>query len=201
MEKGYLVQEKNDLQIITEAVKLRKIIKDLSYDLNVVHHFIDFPHLECKFLANISINLVNDNEIDPCIEAVSYPDKEHINLRNSYYEHLVNYIDNKTRTGIALRAKFTLVHELYHVLAHKNVGMQRATFETPISKCSESQANKFAGAFLIPPFHYPELKQLTEHQISHKCGVSKGCAFYQMKLYRQLENQLGSADAVRKIGV
>lgn len=199
MDKGIIVQEKNDIKIIWEAVWLRHALQDFSYEIDVIEHFIDKPNNKYKILSDISIELVDENEIDNSIEAVSFPDKNLIKFRTSYYNAIVDYLDKKVITGLAYRAKFTLMHEIYHVLSHKNVGMQRADIYTPLSKCSEIQANKFAGAFLLPPFLYPTLKNYNIYEIRDICGVSKGCISYQMNLYKQLERKLGGIDAVANL--
>jgi Zn-dependent peptidase ImmA (M78 family) len=89
------------------------------------------------------------------------------------------------RRGVG-RDRFTIAHELGHYLLHNEPGLARTMNpkgSLPAFKCSEWQANSFAGALLIPTDVAQALKNA--HAIAETCGVSVDAAGVQLKVLRQ----------------
>ena len=105
------------------------------------------------------------------------PESKELILREDVYEG--------ARKG-AGRDRFTVAHELGHYLLHNSPGLARTIqprATIPAYKCSEWQANAFAGALLIPENIALALKD--PHAIAQECGVSVVAADVQLKILRQ----------------
>ena len=79
----------------------------------------------------------------PDVEARTFPDRQEIRLRNSVYE---------AATRGDGRSRFTLTHEIGHLVMHKGLSLNRA-FENAQHKIycnSEWQADIFASNLLMP---------------------------------------------------
>lgn len=89
------------------------------------------------------------------------------------------------RSGIG-RDRFTIAHELGHYLLHNEPGLARTMKpkgSLPSYRCSEWQANSFAGALLIPTDVIQALRD--PGAIAETCGVSFDAAVVQMKVMTQ----------------
>ena len=89
------------------------------------------------------------------------------------------------RNGLG-RDRFTIAHELGHYLLHNEPGLARTlkprgTF--PTYRCSEWQANSFAGALLIPTDVARSLRD--PHRIAETCGVSLDAATVQLNVLQR----------------
>lgn len=89
----------------------------------------------------INLEIVEDSELGDD-EARAYPDKLHIQVKQSVYEGAVNGLGH---------CRFTLAHEFGHILLHKNIPQQyaRSNSQHKVYEDSEWQADVFAGAVLI----------------------------------------------------
>lgn len=84
------------------------------------------------------------------------------------------------------RDRFTVAHELGHYLLHNEPGLARtmkARGSIPAYRCSEWQANSFAGALLIPTDVATALRD--PHAIAETCGVSFDAAQVQLRVLAQ----------------
>lgn len=84
------------------------------------------------------------------------------------------------------RDRFTIAHELGHYLLHNEPGLARTLKPRgsfPVYKCSEWQANSFAGALLIPTDVAQALRD--PNAIAETCGVSVDAATVQLKVLSQ----------------
>lgn len=95
---------------------------------------------------------------------LTFPDNREIRLRRDVYDGVYN------RKG---RDRFTLAHELGHLLLHSNPGYARTLRESSSVKpykSSEWQANTFAASLLMPI----EFLQRTQNalEIVEACGVT-----------------------------
>ncbi|GLQ93478.1 ImmA/IrrE family metallo-endopeptidase [Dyella acidisoli] len=118
---------------------------------------------------------VVERQMMPSEHGLTYPDKRLVLIREDVYEGALRG---------AGRDRFTMAHELGHLLLHTNVGMARHVQKgtIPAYRDSEWQANAFAGALLIPRFAVNDGP--TIDQIMERCGVSRDAAEVQMKKYR-----------------
>lgn len=111
----------------------------------------------------------------PTEYAKTYPERNMIHIREDVYEGVCR------DQG---RARFTLVHELFHYLQHtsENIIFARSSSSdrVPAYKNPEWQANTFAGELLVPK---NLVEGLTIDEVMEKCGVSRQCAEIQMKEY------------------
>lgn len=95
---------------------------------------------------------------------LTFPEKAEIWLRDDVYQGVLEHQG---------RDRFTLAHELGHLLLHNGISMARSMkkpSELKPYENSEWQANTFAGALLIPVSTAQRLK--SEWEISEACGVS-----------------------------
>ena len=110
------------------------------------------------------------------VEAVTYPDKDLIEIRQDIYQGAVEGNGH---------CRFTLAHELGHFLLHRGesgVGFARANITTPAGafEDSEWQADEFASELLIDSRELTGTE--TALEISLKFGTSEQAANY--KLYK-----------------
>jgi len=95
---------------------------------------------------------------------LTFPEKAEIWLRDDVYQGVLEHQG---------RDRFTLAHELGHLLLHNGISMARSMkkpSELKPYENSEWQANTFAGALLIPVSTAQRLQ--SEWEISEACGVS-----------------------------
>ena len=104
-------------------------------------------------------------------EGLTCPNGEFIRFREDVYESACDG---------GVRARFTFAHELGHFFMHTNVPLARAlpTENLPAYRSAETQANRFAGTFLMPsalvtPLHTVEC-------IMEDFGVSKPAAEFRL---------------------
>ncbi|WP_462383336.1 ImmA/IrrE family metallo-endopeptidase [Pseudomonas sp. Marseille-QA0892] len=87
------------------------------------------------------------------------------------------------------RDRFTAAHELGHYLMHRNAPMKFHRAETgrlPAYKDSEWQANRFAGALLMPEAKLASCRSLRE--VVERFGVSYDAAQVQNKVLAKRRN-------------
>lgn len=136
--------------------------------------------------------IINDyvrvpNEAMPDVEAKFDPDNRKIFLRESTYIAAEREND---------RARWTIAHEVGHaVFAHsktRNRSSNPGRIEkiAPSIRCDETQANKFAAAFLAP-FHRADFSlETTPEQIARRFGVSVPAAVARVeeltRIYRRI---------------
>jgi len=85
------------------------------------------------------------------------------------------------------RDRFTIAHELGHLLLHSQPGMPRKMKPASSMKPyvnSEWQANSFAGALLIPTTF--AVASRNPYEISEVCGVSVDAANVQLRVLNQM---------------
>lgn len=95
---------------------------------------------------------------------LTFPESAEIWLRADVYQGVLE------EQG---RDRFTLAHELGHLLLHNGIGMARSMkmpSELKPYENSEWQANTFAGALLIPVAVAQRLR--SEFELADACGVS-----------------------------
>ncbi|RTL35397.1 MAG: ImmA/IrrE family metallo-endopeptidase [Rhodocyclaceae bacterium] len=79
--------------------------------------------------------------------------------------------------------RFTMCHELGHLLLHEGVGLQRSAGEMPIYMSSEWQADMFAGALLMPETLVD--LEASPDELMGIFGVSRSAAHVRLKLLKQ----------------
>lgn len=105
---------------------------------------------------------------------LTIPDKQQIWLRTDVYDGMVD--------GLG-RDRFTACHELGHLLLHKNVKMSfhRSQKDLQRFRCSEWQADSFAGTLLMPIDAMKNCRSLNE--VTQRFGVSRDAAATQNRIY------------------
>ncbi|WP_157669316.1 ImmA/IrrE family metallo-endopeptidase [Chitinibacter sp. GC72] len=105
-------------------------------------------------------------------EGLTYPDSGVVCIREDVYEKAVDGDP---------RARFTLAHELGHLVLHKNIGLARSNSNLvmKIYENSEWQADEFAGQLLAPDHIIAKMK--TAAEIAAKCGISLSSAMIRQK--------------------
>lgn len=117
--------------------------------------------------------IVDESELPYGTYALTKPDEKLMLIRLDVYNDVCDD---------AGRARFTLAHELAHLLLHgkSNISFARATENVPAYRKPEWQANTFAAELLIPR-HL--VKDMSLEDVMQECGVSRQCAEIQMKKY------------------
>lgn len=98
---------------------------------------------------------------------LTYPDRKLIQLRNDVYEGACRGLP---------RDRFTLCHELGHLLMHKNMAMARVDPDQPppIYRNSEWQADMFASYLLMPANLLRRFRNIAD--VTSEFGVSTEAA-------------------------
>lgn len=105
---------------------------------------------------------------------LTFTDRKEIRLREDVYEGV--------RKGKG-RDRFTLAHELGHLLLHSNQAYQRnmrLAKDIPAYRSAEWQANTFAGSLLMPHSYLKEKQDC--FQIVADCGVTIDAAMTHTRL-------------------
>lgn len=108
---------------------------------------------------------------------VTRPELKEMWIREDVYEG--------ARQGVG-RDRFTIAHELGHYLLHNEPGLARTLKprgSLQAFRCSEWQANSFAGALLIPTDVAQALRD--PYAIAVTCGVSVDAANVQLRVLEQ----------------
>ncbi|ENM0054935.1 ImmA/IrrE family metallo-endopeptidase [Stenotrophomonas maltophilia] len=108
---------------------------------------------------------------------LTFPETAEIWLREDVYE---GFLANQPRD------RFTVAHEVGHLLLHNGVGLARSMRKPSELKAyenSEWQANTFAGALLIPTATAQRLRN--ELELADACNVSVDAAKVRLASLRQ----------------
>ena len=112
-------------------------------------------------IGSLTLDIVEDWELKD-VEAVAFPDKNIIRVKNSIYEAACRGIGH---------AVFTLAHELGHIIMHKKQEPSYARGNHKIYEDSEWQADTFASAFLMDA-RFINLQTDSAYEISIRFGTS-----------------------------
>jgi hypothetical protein len=123
-----------------------------------------------QIIEDFSFEIVTHNEL-PNAYAITKPDKKIMKVRQDVYERAINNSE---------RDRFTLCHELGHLLLHDNSNISFARGDTLPFENPEWQANTFA-AELLAPYHL--VKGMNVDEIAEKCVMSRTAADIQYKKY------------------
>lgn len=151
----------------------RQSIENLAHFFRDRCNFSNTPSLPIleflELMSNeevINLEVVEDHELGED-EARAFPDKLHIQVKQSVYEGAIKGLGH---------CRFTLAHEFGHLLLHKNIPQQyaRSNSQHKVFEDSEWQADVFAGAVLIDRRQTTGLE--TEDEIAKKFNVSNAAA-------------------------
>jgi len=171
---GYRVPKSSIAKIRTHALAVRQklIARDAPF-------FRMAPFIEGLFEYGITCDVVDDAELPFGIEACCVPERLLITFSNITYEKACS--DDP-------RARFTVIHELGHILlAHTRTFNREDGKKIEAFEDSEWQANQFAAEFLMPLTHmsangYTTTDELIlNYQVSHPAAerritqLSKRC--------------------------
>lgn len=155
-------------------------LRELAYDFRKVLGLEDqlyFPVVQLvewllPRLSDFDFEILSKEEM-PQTYAFTVPDKGIIYIREDVYD---GACDDQGR------ARFTIVHELAHLIFHTkdNIVFARSDMKVPAYSDPEWQANTFAAELLIPK-HLVE--GLSIDEVIDKCNVSRSCAEIQMRKY------------------
>jgi transcriptional regulator with XRE-family HTH domain len=81
------------------------------------------------------------------------------------------------------RARFTVAHEIGHLLLHSDVAFTRSSDSYPVYRDSEWQANTFSAALLMPPFVAARFDD--EYQAAKAAGMTFTAAEVTLEKYRK----------------
>ncbi len=134
---------------------------------------IDLPKLDPDF----SLVIEDKDTLGEC-HGLTYPDRDEIHIRSDVYERADN------GSG---RDRFTMAHELFHLLRHVKENISYARTEeganVPNYRLPEWQADAFGGELLMPA-HL--ISDMTVEEIMKKCRVSQSAAVCQLSKTRRV---------------
>ncbi|PZT06150.1 hypothetical protein A7X87_08395 [Stenotrophomonas maltophilia] len=120
---------------------------------------------------------VREKSVMGSAHGLTFPETAEIWLREDVYE---GFLADQPRD------RFTVAHELGHLLMHNGVSLARnmkKPSELKPYENSEWQANTFAGALLIPTATAQRLRD--EWEVAEACGVSFDAARVRLAALRQ----------------
>lgn len=169
--KGFRVPPRSRAGILATASKLRRcFVPDnvLFFDVvRVLENVIPIAYPEFELI-------VMPNEDLPNELALTFPDKKQIIVREDVYKAAV--------LGDG-RARFTMAHELGHIVLHSGIqnvyARSKEGSELRSYEDSEWQANVFSGEILAPAH---AVKDMRVCEIMQECGVSYTVANIQLGL-------------------
>lgn len=160
--------------ILTAATGLRDALR-INQDYFPIGHVVE--SLIPKVWPDFSFEVKGFDEMGDD-HGRTYPESAELWLREDVYQGV--------REGKG-RDRFTLAHELGHLLLHQQPGMARSmkpARTVKIYQNSEWQANSFAGALLIPVATAQRYR--TAEAIAEVCGVTIPAAEAQLRALRKL---------------
>lgn len=138
---------------------------------------IDGPKLiDILSTHDITVDIVEDDQIKPGEEALCIPDDRLILLPQKTFDALAS--GNP-------RALFTFAHELGHLFLHKRVVLARGIQTHAIYEDSEWQADCFAAEFLMPLNIIQQRSLKSSSALMSIFGVSMPAAENRLKSLRQ----------------
>jgi hypothetical protein len=174
VERGFRVAGKSRKELRAQAISLRSQLRIREPWFPIVE-LLDvylgqyFPHFV--------FDVVEKDELGPQ-HGVTTPDEFKIEVREDVY------LGALAGHG---RDRFTLAHELGHLLNHRGVTLSRTRFDRrkphPPFEDSEWQANTFASELLIP-IEAARLHPGNEFRLAELCGVSADAAITRLKILR-----------------
>lgn len=169
--RGHKVPPLSTEKIRKEANRLRRLIQVvegvLPSNINVINIL---ENTLPQIYPDLDYEILPDNELEGDY-ARTYPDKWKMEISSSTYD--------AARRGEA-RAKFTIAHEIGHLVLHRNIkaggAYARSITNHKVFEDSEWQADNFSAEFLMP---YEEMHRVNSpHEIQFKYGVSNEAAKY-----------------------
>lgn len=164
----------------TSKKELSNLARELRKALQIENElfFPIIPFLEGivpKIDEKFDLEIVGEYELPEGTEALTYPDKSKMKIREDVY---LNALAGQGR------ARFTLAHELFHYLFHseENISFARSKGDVPIYMDTEWQANEFAAELLAPGYL---VAGKTAEEISRECGISYQCASIQARKHKK----------------
>ncbi|MDC5547674.1 ImmA/IrrE family metallo-endopeptidase, partial [Acinetobacter baumannii] len=142
--RGVKVDPLSTVQINAVANKFRTSVLSFSTDQNI--DMVDLIENILPTKLGVNYDILEKEVLGP-IEAATNPDKGELIIREDVYEAL-----NDPNDPMHGRARFTLAHELGHLILHEGPALHRQTavVEHKVYEDSEWQADCFAGEFLMP---------------------------------------------------
>lgn len=126
---------------------------------------------------DITVDVVEDDFLLPGVEASCIPEKRVIYISSSTYEAV------RRNDG---RARFTIFHELGHLLlAHSRSFHRDTRADFPIWENSEWQADQFAAEITMPLILIRKLGLTEAWELQEEFGVSYQAACHRLSKLRQ----------------
>ena len=165
--RGVKVDPLSKVQISAVATKFRTKVLSFSADENI--DMVDLIENILPTTLGVNYDILEKEVLGP-IEAATNPDKGELVIREDVYEAL-----NEPNDPMHGRARFTLAHELGHLVLHEGPALHRQTamIKHKVFEDSEWQADYFASEFLMPTVG---CWNLTAQQIKERYGVSNKAA-------------------------
>jgi Zn-dependent protease with chaperone function len=124
----------------------------------------------------ITYDVVDEGYLPPNVEASCLPEKRVIYITSSTYEGVIRNDD---------RARFTIFHELGHLLlAHSRNFHRDTTVSFPIWENSEWQADQFAAEILMPLDVIRAKNLIVAGELRKEFGVSHTAASIRLSKLR-----------------
>lgn len=167
---GSIAKPTSIIQLRMAAYKFREI---MGLENRLYFPVVQFIEWILPVVLDFDFEILDVSEMPPQTYAFTVPDKKIMYIRKDVYEAACK--------GQG-RARFTLVHEIGHLLFHteENIMFARSDQKIPAYSDPEWQANTFAAELLIPK---NMVQGMSIDDVVEKCGVSRQCAEIQMRKY------------------
>jgi transcriptional regulator with XRE-family HTH domain len=158
LQNGFIVPALRTEVICQQAFKIRNQWQSGLKDWTNIAGLI-----ECgSMIHGFELSVVEDELLDGAEACISMEERMIILPERIYRAAWMN----------EPRARFTLAHELAHAILHSKIQVQMASHRAvPPYRNSESQANTFAGAILMPQWRIDPLEPV--YALSKKFGLSE----------------------------
>lgn len=162
---GFTVKPLSKSTIQKVAKFVRKIAENSPHNIIKNYKMDITKFIECSDLVS-SLEVVEDKEL-PNAFAQTFSSGT-IKIRESIYNKATNNDGH---------ARFTIAHELGHLLLHKDqIALSRPFSDTQKIYCnSEWQADEFAGNLLAPNEYLESHRYDSDAKIAQDLGVSVSC--------------------------
>lgn len=154
--------------------EIREIVKEIKKAFEF-ENLLKFPLM--KFYEHVLPDLFPDYRF-------IYVNRDEMNGEEAYTDHIKKEV--RIRVDVYKRALkgipgdiFTIAHEIGHLFLHQgeNIAFSRTRVRFPAYRSAEWQANYFAAELLMSS---ELILDLSEEEISEKCGVSLKAASIQL---------------------
>lgn len=175
-DSSFIVPPLSRARLREAARKIRIIYKEVAEYDQPFFPIVEFLDIWLpRIMPEFELQVRERHELGTA-HGMTYPDKQVIQIREDVYEG--------ASRGVG-RDRFTLAHELGHLVIHPGIGLARSVANEHVAKYrqSEWQADAFAGELLISAQHIHQCSSPNEAALLF--GVSEKAARTQWSVFQR----------------